>query len=215
MRHVSNAIMEVSRSRENAHAVLLVERFDGGRFAERPDFVVQEVSIEVFLDGRPTFRGTCSPWDVEDLVVGRLFLEGAIVEMDDVVSIEVDLEGGRVDVLTRPRGRRTGDGCVIVPFGSLPGRAPAGVPVAARPLSDMQVAAATVNAAIALLERQSLLFRKRAVCTVLLWPTCVVACWLGARISADTAPWISSSAGACALASVRPSVWCCSVGVCR
>ena len=81
MRHVSNAIMEVSRSRENAHAVLLVERFDGGRFAERPDFVVQEVSIEVFLDGRPTFRGTCSPWDVEDLVVGRLFLEGAIVEM--------------------------------------------------------------------------------------------------------------------------------------
>ena len=45
MRHVSNAIMEVSRSRENAHAVLLVERFDGGRFAERPDFVVQEVSI--------------------------------------------------------------------------------------------------------------------------------------------------------------------------
>ena len=42
MRHVSNAIMEVSRSRENAHAVLLVERFDGGRFAERPDFVVQE-----------------------------------------------------------------------------------------------------------------------------------------------------------------------------
>ena len=149
MRHVSNAIMEVSRSRENAHAVLLVERFDGGRFAERPDFVVQEVSIEVFLDGRPTFRGTCSPWDVEDLVVGRLFLEGAIVEMDDVVSIEVDLEGGRVDVLTRPRGRRTGDGCVIVPFGSLPGRAPAGVPVAARPLSDMQVAAATVNAAIA------------------------------------------------------------------
>lgn len=65
-----------------------------------PDFVVQEVSIEVFLDGRPTFRGTCSPWDVEDLVVGRLFLEGAIVEMDDVVSIEVDLEGGRVDVLT-------------------------------------------------------------------------------------------------------------------
>ena len=160
MRHVSNAIMEVSRSRENAHAVLLVERFDGGRFAERPDFVVQEVSIEVFLDGRPTFRGTCSPWDVEDLVVGRLFLEGAIVEMDDVVSIEVDLEGGLVDVLTRPRGRRTGDGCVIVPFGSLPGRAPAGAPVAARPLSDMQVAAATVNAAIALLERQSLLFRK-------------------------------------------------------
>ena len=70
------------------------------------------------------------------------------------------MEGGRVDVLTRPRGRRTGDGCVIVPFGSLPGRAPAGVPVAARPLSDMQVAAATVNAAIALLERQSLLFRK-------------------------------------------------------
>ena len=34
------------------------------------------------------------------------------------------------------------------------------MPVAARPLSDMQVAAATVNAAIALLERQSLLFRK-------------------------------------------------------
>lgn len=159
MQQAGNTALDAARSREDAHAVLRINRFDGGRFAEKLDSIVQEVGIEVLLDGRPAFSGTCSPWDVEDLAVGRLFLEGAIAGMGDVASVAVDEARGRVDVRTRPRGRRGADGCVIVPFDGLAPRCGASRspgPIA----SDLRVGAATVGAAIALLERQSLLFRK-------------------------------------------------------
>ncbi|MDO4442811.1 MAG: formate dehydrogenase accessory sulfurtransferase FdhD [Slackia sp.] len=59
-----------------------------------------EHAIEVYVDGVVSMRAVCTPDSIVDLVVGRLFTEGAIEGVDDIARIEVDACGACVTVAT-------------------------------------------------------------------------------------------------------------------
>lgn len=67
-----------------------VVRYD---FEEKPRKVLDEVQLEhtldVFINGVLTLRIVCTPKDLFDLVVGRLFTQGIISGVDDIESIRL------------------------------------------------------------------------------------------------------------------------------
>ncbi len=99
-----------SGSKEAACVRMPVRRFDGStqRFVERPDAVIQEICLSLWVDGALCCETTCSPWDVEELVVGVLFMRGAIDRAEEIRRLEVDLEKGVASVLLAPP--RAGEG---------------------------------------------------------------------------------------------------------
>ena len=56
---------------------------DGRREFEQED-VQGEHTLDVYLDGKLSMRIVCSPFDLQELVLGRLFTEGVIESADDV-----------------------------------------------------------------------------------------------------------------------------------
>lgn len=130
-----------------------VRRFDGsvGGFVERPDSVIQEICLSVWVDDALHHETTCSPWDVEELIVGSLFMDGVIERAEDVLGLAIDLAAGSASVRLAPasgRGRAAA------------GRPPAKGRAARRPSLDTRIAPAEVNRRIELLEDRSLLFRR-------------------------------------------------------
>lgn len=132
-------------SREDAHVVLPVSRFDRNARVECLDAVVQEVRIEAVVDGKPAFATTCSPWDIEELVIGRLFFEGIVDDASILASVRLCGGGVCVEVRLDRRAEPAHDACTIIPFDRLP---------------RFSVSARTLGDSVAMLERQSFLFRK-------------------------------------------------------
>ncbi len=151
-----------SGSREAACVQRTVRRFDGetGAFIERPDAIVQEACLAVLVDGAPFLQTTCSPWDVEELVVGALFMAGAIERAGDLTDLDVDLAAGVASARLAPAARAARGDAELrrVREGA------AGPECAeARPHAAVRgpvLAAAEVNRRIELLEDRSLLFRR-------------------------------------------------------
>lgn len=159
MNQVETAVLGTVSSREEAHVAMPVSRFDREICTECFDSVIQEIGIEVTVDGRAAFAATCSPWDIEELVVGRLFFEGAIADASSLDSVKIDYERGRVDVRLRRHERLAVNACSIIPFDGLP-RSSSQAGRARAHGSRVSVSARTLSAAIAMLEDKSLLFRK-------------------------------------------------------
>jgi FdhD protein len=139
-----------------------VARFDGERLSVRDDAIVQEEVLNVMVNGVRHHEMTCSPWDVEELAVGSLFLSGCIERREQVCGIEVDLEAGAVYV-TVDDAARQGRSAVALPDGGVvltgvfePASAALFKPVT----SQVSVPARTVVERVALLEDRSLLFRR-------------------------------------------------------
>jgi FdhD protein len=83
-----------------ARPILLV----GGTRAtpiERP--VIAEVALTVFVDGRELVTLMCTPWKLNCLILGFLYLEGVIDGADDVAALRVCVPDRVAEVtLTRP-----------------------------------------------------------------------------------------------------------------
>ena len=75
----------------------------GGRFQEVKAEVVREQPVTVYVNGERFLTLLCSPFDLEPLVLGYLWMEKVIAGLDEVASLSVSEVDGRADVtLTRP-----------------------------------------------------------------------------------------------------------------
>jgi FdhD protein len=75
----------------------------GGRFQEVKAEVVREQPLTVYVNGERFLTLLCSPFDLEPLVLGYLWMEKVIAGLDEVASLSVSEVDGRSDVtLTRP-----------------------------------------------------------------------------------------------------------------
>lgn len=85
----------------------LICRFEEEVGTYQIDSVIEEVVFTVLVDGAVHRDMTCSPWHIEELVLGSLFTSGKIERIENVASIEVDEEAGEVRVRTEAvRGAR-------------------------------------------------------------------------------------------------------------
>jgi len=75
----------------------------GGRFQEVKAEVVREQPVTVYVNGERFLTLLCSPFDLEPLVLGYLWMEKVIAGLDEVAALEVSEVDGRAEVtLTRP-----------------------------------------------------------------------------------------------------------------
>lgn len=155
-----------------------VLRFRSGVAYACRDSVIEERRFDLHVDGRCASSFTCSPWHVDELALGRLYLEGSIASIEDVRALSVDYDCGRVDArLVHARAaeepaQRFARGRVIsferirdlaeqgASEGSGGGSGSPGVPTLARVSSGVRIAAADVCRGIAAFERSSDLFHR-------------------------------------------------------
>jgi FdhD protein len=75
----------------------------GGRVEEVKGHVVREQPLTIHVNGERFLTLLCSPFKLEALVVGYLWIEKVIGALDEIRSLEVSELDGRADVaLTRP-----------------------------------------------------------------------------------------------------------------
>lgn len=60
--------------------------------------VVQELVVRLLVNGQHVDTLTCSPWNVEELIYGRLYFNGVIGQVSDVTDMRIDVDAGLVDV---------------------------------------------------------------------------------------------------------------------
>lgn len=137
--------------------------------------IIQEIEVNVLVNGRYVHTLTCSPWDVEELVVGYLFFKGLIRDRRDIDSVRFDTAEGMAEVSLseealgeallkkRSSGSSLGD---AHPSGTLDGATARKLPhyrdatglQAIR--SSLSVRAERVNSLAVMLEKDSLLFKR-------------------------------------------------------
>ena len=64
-------------------------RFQGGSPRQVDQEVIGEIRFTVFLDGKELVTFMCSAWQLRELVLGFLYLEGLIERLDDVTLLRV------------------------------------------------------------------------------------------------------------------------------
>jgi FdhD protein len=75
----------------------------GGRVSEVAGDVVREQPLTIHVNGEKFLTLLCSPMMLEALVVGYLWMEKVIADVDEIARVEVSAVDGRADVaLTHP-----------------------------------------------------------------------------------------------------------------
>jgi FdhD protein len=75
----------------------------GGRLDEVKGEVVREQPLTIYVDGERFLTLLCSPFDLEPLVLGYLWMEKVIGGLDDIATLRISEVDGRAEVtLTRP-----------------------------------------------------------------------------------------------------------------
>jgi len=78
-------------------------RVSRGRLEEVKAEVVREQPLAIYVNGSRFLTLLCSPFQLEALVVGYLWMEKVIAGLEDIVSLDVSDVDGRADVtLTQP-----------------------------------------------------------------------------------------------------------------
>ena len=88
----------------------------GGRVAEVKGDVVREQPLTVYVNGERFLTLLCSPFKLETLVVGYLWMEKVIGELEEIASLQICEVDGRADVtlthsVTLPTERILTSGC--------------------------------------------------------------------------------------------------------
>lgn len=82
-------------------------RYENGELKEKTDHYVTEFPLTINVNGEEFATVICSPNHLEELVLGFLASEGAILKRDDLQSIQIDDSKGFAHVkLTHPLGER-------------------------------------------------------------------------------------------------------------
>lgn len=137
-----------------------VVRYQGHFAVAEDDYVVEEAHFKLSLDGRTVDELACSPWNLEELAVGRLYSGGLICGFDRVKSVEIDRERGLIGVETRAESLALHG--QVIPFTNVVALRDAGVPseegMYSRVRSTLRLDPDDISSRIALLERESDLF---------------------------------------------------------
>lgn len=84
-----------------------IMRYEDGQLFETEDNYVTEFPLTILVNGKEFATVICSPTHMEELVLGFLASEGAILKMDDLKSIQIDDSKGFAHVeLTKSLGDR-------------------------------------------------------------------------------------------------------------
>ena len=88
----------------------------GGRLDEVKGDVVREQPLTVYVDGERFLTLLCSPFQLEPLVLGYLWMEKVIAGLDEVAGLQISEVDGRADVtlrhpVTLPTERILTSGC--------------------------------------------------------------------------------------------------------
>lgn len=133
----------------------LICRFEEEVGSFQIDTVIEEAVFTVCVDGEPFRDMTCSPWDIEELVVGNLFTAGRVDAPEQIASVEVDTDAGEVRVTLADGAAAGRPGGIVVDRVLCPGTdARSGVVVA--PMLTAQ----EVTSRIGFLEGNSRLFHR-------------------------------------------------------
>lgn len=82
-------------------------RYENGHLFETEDFYVTEFPLTIMVNGEEFATIICSPTNMEELVLGFLASEGAILKRDELKSIQIDDSKGFAHVeLTKTLGDR-------------------------------------------------------------------------------------------------------------
>lgn len=82
-------------------------RYENGQLFETEDFYVTEFPLTIMVNGEEFATIICSPTNMEELVLGFLASEGAILKRDELKSIQIDDSKGFAHVeLTKSLGDR-------------------------------------------------------------------------------------------------------------
>lgn len=82
-------------------------RYGNGQLFETEDFYVTEFPLTIMVNGEEFATIICSPTNMEELVLGFLASEGAILKRDELKSIQIDDSKGFAHVkLTKSLGDR-------------------------------------------------------------------------------------------------------------
>src|ERR1700730_7385455 len=73
-------------------------RFIGDRSETVDAGVIGEIRFSIIVDGLELVTLMCSPWQLQPLVIGFLYLEGLIESLDDLEMLRVCLEDRLADV---------------------------------------------------------------------------------------------------------------------
>jgi FdhD protein len=173
----------VSTGKQDCWISLPITKYQSGTLRECAAQVVQEVEINVSVNGRYVHTLTCSPWDIEELAVGYLFFKNTIKSRLDIESVQINKAAGVAEVLlaTKPEqpGNQKTQACETAE-GKTSHKKPhfrdaAGLPFVE---STLQVQAGQINSLAVHLEKNSLLFKKTGgVHSALLVKDNEVAAW--------------------------------------
>lgn len=84
-----------------------IVRFENGKLIDTTDQYVTEFPLTIMVNGEEFATVICSPTHLEELVIGFLASEGAILKRDELKSIQIDDSMGFAHVeLTKPLGDR-------------------------------------------------------------------------------------------------------------
>lgn len=84
-----------------------IVRYENGQLFETEDFYVTEFPLTIMVNGEEFATVICSPTNMEELVLGFLASEGAILKRDELKSIQIDDSKGFAHVeLTKSLGDR-------------------------------------------------------------------------------------------------------------
>jgi len=97
-----------------------IVRYIGGEYIQMRDLMVHETALHLEIPGVMTRTLYCSPSELKELVVGHLYTQGFIHTLDEIASLELDMEAGSVRVtLAEPSqtcpGELLADGPVFDP----------------------------------------------------------------------------------------------------
>src|SRR5438105_1532706 len=111
-----DALAQLTRPPETPVVPRALLRVSGTRATpvERP--VIAEVALTVFVDGRELVTLMCTPWQLNCLILGFLYLEGLIDGADDVTAMRVCVADRVAEVtlarpITMPQRRVLTSGC--------------------------------------------------------------------------------------------------------
>ena len=91
-----------------------IVRYIGGEYIRLRDLMVHETALHLQVPGILERTLYCSPDEQKELVVGHLYAQGYIRSVEDIVSLELDLEKDKALVMlkeaaTAPHRERTAD----------------------------------------------------------------------------------------------------------
>lgn len=165
MRATSAAAASSSFSKENSYLDLPVRKFQQDGVFDYYGKIIQEVEVNIFVDGDYVHTLTCSPWNIEELAVGYLFFKEVIRSTADIQSVQLDAEQGLLEVSLAQRPMSLGFENVI-PLSFVSSNVQQKRPHyrdahgLSLVTSTLTLSADEVNALAEKLESDSLLFRK-------------------------------------------------------